>query len=89
MTRVKWMLLALLALQVLDAVSTRLALRVGAWELNPLIHMLGLWPSKLLVMALCIVLVVRNRRPWRLAIPAVIYIGIITSNFVVYATHAH
>lgn len=67
MTRTKWLLLAgLTLLQVVDLLSTRLALLFGMVELNPVVRSLGLWQAKLLAFAVILVLGVRCKRTWAL-----------------------
>ena len=81
MTRNKWLVLAILAaLQMADALSTRMALHAGAVELSPLVRMLGLWQSKAFGF-IAVVLLVRwsasLRRVWTVA---AVYLLIVGSN---------
>ena len=50
-------LLVLLLLQAGDLLSTKAAIHAGAAEFNPIVRDLGLWPAKLLTLALIALLV--------------------------------
>lgn len=86
--KTKWLPATLLCmLQAADAASTRLALHLpGTIELNPLVRLLGLWPAKLLILALLLLWAWRTRRPGRLWAVAAVYTCIVLSN-VVLALH--
>ena len=79
----------LLLLQAGDLISTRLAFSVGAVELNPLVRLLGLWPAKLLVVGLVLVLAVKTRKAARVWFCAGYYALIFFSNTLIFALHAH
>jgi hypothetical protein len=71
----------LILLQAADGLSTRAALVVPrARELNPLVHSLGLWPAKLLVLALVLALAYITTRPRRLWALCGVYGLILASN---------
>ena len=58
-------LLSMVVLLASDLLSTRLAFAHGAIELNPLVHLLGLWQAKLLVVAAVALLLIRSTKlPW-------------------------
>lgn len=59
----------------------------GVIELNPLVRNLGLWPAKLLVLALVLLLALRTKKPQRVWILCGIYAVIIASNLLVLARH--
>jgi hypothetical protein len=86
----KWTAASLLILlQVADGLSTRVALAIpGAIELNPLVHNLGLWPAKLLVLALVLLLALKTIKPQRVWLPCGFYVLIIGSNLLLRALHA-
>lgn len=82
-------LLVLCVLQAGDLLSTRLALKIpGVIELNPLVRAFGLWPAKLLVCALVLVLVWQAKRMRRLWTLCAIYAVIVASNVLLFVTHA-
>ena len=89
MSRSKWIALAVLALlQVGDAVSTHLALRVpGVVELNPLVHGLGLYGAKLTVLAAVVLLVWMTEHMRRVWVVCGIYAAIVGSNLLLVLTH--
>ena len=88
MIRSKFLVAALLCvLQAGDFVSTRLALRHGAVELNPLVRALGLWEAKLLAFAVVILLVIFARRARLLWTVAVVYTCIVGSNLLLLLRH--
>ena len=76
-----------LLLQAVDLVSTRLAFSVGAIELNPLVHGLGLWPGKLLACVVILLLATLTKRAGRLWALCGIYGLIVGNNFAVALTH--
>jgi hypothetical protein len=81
--------LILCLLQVGDLFSTRLALRVpGVMELNPLVREFGLWPAKLLVCGILVLLVWQTKRMRRLWALCGIYGVIVGSNLLLFLTHA-
>jgi Domain of unknown function (DUF5658) len=82
LTQSKWIPLAVLGLlQAADGLSTRAALAIpGSVELNPLVRSLGLWPGKLLVLALVLTLAYITTRPRRLWALCGVYGLILTSN---------
>jgi hypothetical protein len=82
-------LLTLCLLQAGDLFSTRMALSVpGASELNPLVREFGLWPAKLLVFGLILLLAMRTKKMKRLWAVCGIYALIVASNMLVFVTHA-
>ncbi len=88
--RQKYIALALLLLlQVIDYFSTRAALAHGAWELNPLVHDLGLGQAKFVVAGLVLLLIWRATKPRRVWALCIIYTLIVSSNVLVALTHAH
>lgn len=81
--------LVLCVLQAGDLLSTRLALKMpGIMELNPLVRELGLWPAKLLVCALVLLLVWQTKRMRRVWTLCGIYAVIVASNLLLLVTHA-
>jgi hypothetical protein len=57
-------------------------------ELNPLVRQLGLWPAKLLVCALVLLLVWQTKRMRRVWTLCGIYAVIVASNVLLLVTHA-
>jgi hypothetical protein len=81
--------LALCLLQAGDFFSTRMALKIpGVLELNPPVREFGLWPAKLLVLGLILLLAWRTKKLARLWAVCGIYAVIVGSNMLVCATHA-
>lgn len=81
--------LILCLLQVGDLFSTRLALKIpGVMELNPLVREFGLWPAKLLVFGLIVLLAWQTKRMRRLWTLCGIYTAIVASNVLLFVTHA-
>jgi hypothetical protein len=81
--------LTLCLLQAGDLFSTRMALKVpGVLELNPLVREFGLWPAKLLVLGLILLLAWRTKKMARLWAVCGIYAVIVASNMLVFVTHA-
>ncbi len=81
--------LTLCVLQAGDLFSTRMALRIpGVLELNPLVREFGLWPAKLLVLGLILLLAWRTKKMARLWAVCGVYALIVTSNMLVVLTHA-
>lgn len=74
-------------LQAADFASTRLAFSIGAVELNPLVRGLGLWPAKLLVCGLIVLLALRTNRARRLWTLCGVYAFIVSSNMAVALMH--
>lgn len=54
MTRKAGLITAIVALQALDGLSTKLAIAHGVAESNGIVSALGLWPAKLLVVFLAL-----------------------------------
>jgi Domain of unknown function (DUF5658) len=76
-------------LQAADGLSTRAALAVpGALELNPLVRSVGLWPAKLLVLALVLLLALRTKKPQRVWTLCGLYAVIVGSNLLLLARHS-
>ncbi|MFZ0704228.1 MAG: DUF5658 family protein [Candidatus Korobacteraceae bacterium] len=84
-------ILILCLLQAADLVSTRMALRVpGVLELNPLVRELGLWQSKLTVLALVLILAFWVKHTKRVAavwLVCVVYTLIVASNIRLFVFH--
>lgn len=81
--------LVLCLLQAGDLLSTRLALKIpGVMELNPLVREFGLWPAKLLVFGLIMLLAWQTKRMRRLWTLCGIYAVIVASNVMLFVTHA-
>ena len=81
--------ITLCLLQAGDLFSTRMALTIpGVQELNPLVRQFGLWPAKLLVFGLIVLLASRTRKMGRLWALCGVYGLIVGSNMLVFATHA-
>lgn len=81
--------LTLCVLQAGDLFSTRMALRIpGVLELNPLVREFGLWPAKLVVLGLILLLAWRTKKMARLWAVCGVYALIVTSNMLVVLTHA-
>jgi hypothetical protein len=85
-------ILILCVLQVADLISTRLALSVpGVLELNPIVRQLGLWQSKLMVLALIVILALWVKRTKRVAavwLVCGVYGLIVASNFRLFIAHS-
>lgn len=85
-------ILILCLLQVADLISTRLAMRVpGTLELNPLVRELGLWQSKLTVLALVVILafwVKHTKRVGAVWLVCGVYALIVASNIRLFVSHA-
>jgi hypothetical protein len=78
----------LILLQAADGLSTRAALAIpGARELNPLVRGVGLWPAKLLVLALALLLALKTEKPQRVWTLCGLYAVIIASNLLLLARH--
>lgn len=73
-------LLILASLQVVDFLSTKMALAMGWSELNPLVSHAGLWQAKLLALGICGLLVWRASRERTLWIAGFLYGGIVVWN---------
>ncbi len=81
--------LILCLLQIGDLVSTRFALTIpGVMELNPLVRQFGLWPAKLLVFGLIVLLAWQTKRMRRLWTLCGIYAVIVASNVMLFVAHA-
>jgi len=81
--------LVLCVLQAADLLSTRLALKIpGVMELNPLVRQFGLWPAKLMVCALLVLLVWQTKRMPRVWALCGIYAVIVASNVLLFVSHA-
>ena len=81
--------LILCLLQAGDFFSTRMALKIpGVVELNPLVRDLGLWPAKLLVFGLIVLLAWRTKGMGRLWALCGVYAAIVASNVLLFITHA-
>jgi Domain of unknown function (DUF5658) len=74
-------------LQAVDLASTRMAFSVGAIELNPLVHGLGLWQVKLLACATIVLLACMTKRAGRLWALCGVYALIVGNNFAIALTH--
>ena len=72
-------------LQVGDLFSTRRAFAHGAVELNPVVHLFGLWQAKLLAVGAMALLVNRARKLRRLWTVMVIYGCIVGWNMLLVA----
>lgn len=85
-------LIILCLLQAADLISTRVAMKVpGVLELNPLVRELGLWQSKLAVLALVVVLAFWVKRTKRVAavwLVCGVYTLIVASNIRLFVSHA-
>ena len=75
----------LVLLQAGDLLSSKLAFAHGAVELNPLVHGLGLWQAKLLVIAVLAVLIWRSTRMRRLWLVVMLYACIVGWNLMLVA----
>ena len=62
--------------------STKAATHAGAVELNPIVANLGLWPAKLLALALVILLVWRAKSMARIWVICGLYALIVANNLV-------
>jgi Domain of unknown function (DUF5658) len=81
-------LAALLLLQAGDLVSTKLALSVpGIVEFNPLVRWLGVWPAKLVLVAVAVIVVLRTKKLWRAWACAGYYCLVVGSNLLLYWNH--
>lgn len=80
MKRNTFLIASIVVLQALDAISTKLAAFHGITESNGIVSSLGLWQSKVLVVALAIIVgPFISRRA--LAIVAVFYAAVVLWNF--------
>jgi Domain of unknown function (DUF5658) len=76
-------------LQVGDWISTRMALSIpSVVELNPMVRSFGLWQAKLLMCGIIALLAWRTKKPSKLWVVCGIYILVIASNILVFATHS-
>ncbi len=75
-------LLFLIVLQAGDLLSTKAATHAGAVELNPIVRDLGLWPAKLLTLALIALLVWRVKSMTRVWVLCGLYTLIVTNNLI-------
>jgi len=76
-------------LQAADLLSTMMAVTVpGVVELNPLVRELELWPAKLLVCVLVVLLWWRTKKTGRLWAVCGAYAVIVASNVLLFVTHA-
>lgn len=73
-------LLILGLLQLVDFLSTKMALAMGGEELNPVVVHAGLWQAKLLALLICALLVWRASRERTLWIVGLTYGGIVVWN---------
>jgi hypothetical protein len=73
-------LLFLVVLQAGDLLSTKAATHAGAVELNPLVRDMGLWPAKLLTLALVALLIWRAKSLTKIWVLCGLYTLIVTNN---------
>ena len=76
-------------MQAGDLFSTRMAMTIpGVRELNPLVREFGLWPAKLLVFGLIVLLAWRTKKIKRVWALCGVYAVIVASNVFLFVTHA-
>jgi hypothetical protein len=73
-------LLFLVILQAGDMLSTKAATHAGAVELNPIVRDMGLWPAKLLTLALIALLVWRAKSMTKIWVLCGLYTLIVANN---------